>query len=46
MVFLRWIEGKKIAEIATALSLTPKQVRDQHQRTIVKLRKLLAKRLE
>ncbi len=46
VVFLRWIEGKRIAEIAAALDLTPKQVRDQHQRTLIKLRKLLAKRVK
>ena len=45
VVFLRWIEGKRIAEIAAALGLTPKQVRDQHRRTIIKLRLLLAKRV-
>jgi len=46
VVFLRWIEGKRIAEIAVALGLAPKQVRDQHRRTIIKLRKLLAKRVK
>ncbi len=46
VLILRWIEGKRIAEIATALGLTPKQVRDQHRRTIIKLRMLLVKRLK
>jgi RNA polymerase sigma factor (sigma-70 family) len=46
VVYLRWIEGKRIAEVAVELGLATKQVREQHRRTIIKLRKLLTKRVE
>ncbi len=41
VLYLRWIEGRTVAEIADALELTPEQVRFRHHRVKQKLRDLL-----
>ncbi len=41
IVLERWYEDRPFSEIAAALGLSAKQVRDRHQRTIAKLRILL-----
>lgn len=42
LVYLRWIEGRAMSEIATALDLTPRQVWFLHHRMKLKLRALFA----
>lgn len=41
VVYLRWIEGRTVPEIAVALGLTPQQVHFRHHRAMRKFRRLM-----